>query len=106
MYTLSFQIAGVGYRLEDFHAASIKMGDSLDIEPDPTNPHDKNAMKVLRNSIHIGFIPRIHTAVVKTAFDDGLTPYLIVNAVWDKGCCAELVARAVDAVPKPCSNPS
>lgn len=33
-------------------------GEALDLEPEPDNAHDPNAVKVLHKGFHVGYVPR------------------------------------------------
>ena len=49
-----FNVAGVS-----FHQASVKVGDEINFELEPSNPYDSNAVKVLkRNGIVLGHVPK------------------------------------------------
>jgi hypothetical protein len=51
-----FNIAGFSYRgsLKD-----VKKGDILQMVPDPTNPYDSNAIKIVsKDGKHLGFVPK------------------------------------------------
>lgn len=46
------------------------------LEPDPKNPYDANAVKVLVEGDHIGFVPKDYTGHVKDLLDDDFKPML------------------------------
>lgn len=56
---LEFEIAGLYYRSTEAHklARNLTVGTFLDFELEPDNDHDKYAIKIMYNDIHIGYIP-------------------------------------------------
>lgn len=52
-------IAGVSYRpgAAD-RLAELDDGDVLELEREPDNPHDENAVKVMHDGFHVGYVPR------------------------------------------------
>lgn len=42
---------------------------NVELVPDPTNEHDPNAIKVIVDGVHIGFVPEKKTAKVKKILD-------------------------------------
>ncbi|MFM8760877.1 MAG: HIRAN domain-containing protein [Polynucleobacter victoriensis] len=59
-----------------FHAlpdvvSQIRVGDTLTLQRDPTNPHDSNAIKVLWQGHMLGFVPRRENKAVARAMDRG-----------------------------------
>lgn len=58
--TVPIKVAGISYRGEDaYRALKYASNDSIiTLVAEPTNPHDKNAVKVMLDDIHIGYIPR------------------------------------------------
>ena len=59
-----------------FHAlpdvvSQIKVGDTLTLKRDPTNPHDSNAIQVLWQGHMLGFVPRRENKAVARAMDRG-----------------------------------
>lgn len=44
---------------------------TVQLIPEPTNPHDPNAIKVLINNVHIGYVPRNDTRVVSQIMGSG-----------------------------------
>lgn len=83
---VQFEVAGVNYRIEDFRKAEVKYGDVLALVPEPTNPYDRNAVKVMKGTIHIGFVPRHSTALIHEVIEQGETPTLRVESCWKRGC--------------------
>jgi hypothetical protein len=43
----------------------------FELKPDPRNPHDSRAVKVLAGGRHVGFIPRGHTDWAHKAISEG-----------------------------------
>ena len=59
-----------------FHAlpdvvSQIRIGDTLTLQRDPTNPHDSNAIQVLWQGHVLGFVPRRENKAVARAMDRG-----------------------------------
>lgn len=53
---------------EDVYEVDIYGFDEISLEPEPENPYDPNAVKVIHEEIgHIGYVPREYTDRVKTA---------------------------------------
>lgn len=52
-------IAGVSYRPIECQAAftELKDGDELELIPEPDNPYDPNAIKVMKGEFHLGYVP-------------------------------------------------
>ena len=42
-----------------------------EFEPEPTNPEDEHAMKILINGVHIGYVPKAKARKVKRLIDEG-----------------------------------
>lgn len=68
----TMDVAGVSYRKADASKAFLGKSVSLGIEPEPSNKHDRNALKVvafkkgwfLTQKLHIGYIPKDVAAVI------------------------------------------
>jgi hypothetical protein len=91
--SLSFQLAGAAYRIEDFKRAEVKSGDTLTLEPEPSNTYDRNAVKALKGDIHIGYIPRHQTSIIHDIIQLDQTPFLIVESVWGRGCVVRVLSK-------------
>lgn len=52
-------IAGVKFRpgVPDY-MAGLPADAEFDLEPEPTNEYDPNAVKVLNGGVHVGYVPR------------------------------------------------
>lgn len=56
---------------EDVYEVDIYGFDEISLEPEPENPYDSNAIKVIHDEIgHIGYVPRDSTDRVKTALQN------------------------------------
>lgn len=53
--TMDIRVAGVSYRQQQVKLCQL--GDDVLLEPEPTNPADPNAVKVLVRNSMIGYIP-------------------------------------------------
>ncbi|MBQ0113320.1 MAG: hypothetical protein KBT03_09345 [Bacteroidales bacterium] len=91
----TFKIAGMKYRIDNLKKIAIpnerynlskndlkKLGvdlvyeykfdiKSVELIPEPDNPHDNNAVKVIFNGVHIGYIKRGSCSRVKNLLRDG-----------------------------------
>lgn len=82
-----FHIAGVrhyfGCTGEDCEKArGLKIGDKLSLELEPTNEHDKNAIKILdEENNHVGYLPRYYCESVARHLAQGATYECIVLEV-------------------------
>lgn len=61
--TVPINVAGISYRGEDaYRALKYATDDSIiALVAEPTNLHDKNAVKVMLDDVHIGYIPRTNS---------------------------------------------
>jgi len=54
----------------EFYEADLYGYDEIELIPEPTNPHDPNAIKVMHEEIgHIGYVPAEYTEQVKSIMD-------------------------------------
>ena len=59
--TTVYSVAGVTFRMDALRAITADGGAHdgvVTIEPEPTNPHDPHAHKVLVDSVHVGYLKR------------------------------------------------
>ena len=70
-----FFIAGVQFRTPKDKEALlvVKEGDMLRLDPEPTNPYDPNAVKIVDqgNSFHFGYVPKKYSSEVAAALEVG-----------------------------------
>jgi hypothetical protein len=59
----SFRVAGISHRQSE--AASARVGDPVVLAPEPDNPFDPNAIRVLVQGSHVGYVPREKTALLR-----------------------------------------
>jgi HIRAN domain len=65
-------VAGAGqHHAEALEAAAIGPGDSLELERDPENEHDPNAIQVLSGGEQLGWVPRELAEQLAPALDRG-----------------------------------
>ena len=66
-------LAGANFRPADAREVckSLGIGDTLELEADPSNPYDSNAVKVIAEDIFIGFIPKSDNTDVAAALARG-----------------------------------
>ena len=65
-------IAGIPHRKPDLSV--LKVGMQVQLEPEPTNRFDPNAVMVKCNGVHLGYIPKMETSLVV-----GVPSMFIVN---------------------------
>ena len=51
-------VVGTTFRADAIHSAKRKRGTSATLHPEPDNPHDPKAVKVIVDKHHVGYIPR------------------------------------------------
>lgn len=68
---LEHQVAGVSYRCNVDDLRMIETGDPLFLEREPDNQHDRNAIKVLHDGSHIGYVPANFAQVFAPLMDHG-----------------------------------
>lgn len=82
---LAFEVAGVNYRMKEVIKLATKIkkfdmsakklieigyqnrnvyryyfiNEPVELRPEPSNPHDSNAIMVLINNIHVGYVPQV-----------------------------------------------
>ena len=78
-------IVGNSFRPKEFRQcfAELEIGDPLQLERDPENPHDKNAIRVLDGEgTWLGFVPREDAKSMAITLDNGThTSKAIVSGV-------------------------
>jgi hypothetical protein len=58
------------YRLDELQR-NIRVGDALELEHEPDNRHDRNAVSVRWRGQALGYLPRKENRAVAKAIDDG-----------------------------------
>lgn len=73
-------LTGVSFRptTAKMIVAQLAVGDTLDLERDPNNPYDANAIAVYAEGEHLGFIPKEHNVDLAAAMDAGAEPICTV----------------------------
>ena len=94
--SLSFYVAGVNYRMDNVMKLATPMkkwnmtneqiwqkygnkriyryfftNEPLQFVPEPNNPHDSNAIKIMINNLHVGYVPQEYCNMVKNMFSGG-----------------------------------
>lgn len=65
-YKYKFHVAGLSYYWENYRENLNPESEfKVDLVPEPENPHDKNAIKVLLNGLQVGHVPKDKTAEVR-----------------------------------------
>ena len=67
--SLSLDVAGTYYR-QDALSKAPKERTPAKLKPDPTNKHDRNAVKVMIGKYFIGYIPRTQSALVSKLIEE------------------------------------
>jgi len=87
-----FTVAGTAqHYLESFRKAAVSTGDELTLSPEPTNPHDPNAIRILKEGTQIGYVPRVYCTAILLAMSNKLNLVAKVTDVWSKGCCVRVI---------------
>ena len=100
-------VAGCYYRITNCWRALMRdFGEiSLTFQTDPKNSHDRNAIKILADGIHIGFVAREDQEIVKAAIAEGGTP-LIRKIYFDRRGCPDIhYGFYIPAPPKTMKRP-
>jgi len=72
-------VAGVTFYDVDF--SSISPSSKVEIVPEPENPHDSNALKVIIDGKHVGYIKRTLSTFLAQKIADGVTLKAKVKAI-------------------------
>lgn len=69
---ISLNIVGTRYRspIEQLTATDLASGSLIKLEPEPTNQYDKNAIKVIFNDRHIGYVSKNMTKKFHKEFEN------------------------------------
>lgn len=79
-----FKVAGLSYYEDNYVDIIDPEGDlTVNLVPDPDNEHDPNAIKVLLNDIHIGYVPKEKTEDVKKILPDAYEIDAHVESDWE-----------------------
>ena len=81
-----FSVAGTTFRASTVKAVVEEGVRNATLEPEATNPFDPNAVKVLVNGRHVGYVPAVRAASVRTGpvhvCNIGTAPNPFVWLVW------------------------
>ena len=88
---LSFMTDLAGMSKLKLPSGSVKAGDILSFEPEPTNRHDKHAVKVFKDGIPLGYIKKIHSKVFHGKRSKGIK--LVVKAVDQNGVIKRIFVK-------------
>lgn len=101
------EVAGCYYR--HANCCEALLGDlgalHLEFRRDPDNPHDPNAVKILINGIHVGFVAREEQEIVRAAMEAGGVPVIRRVYVDRRGLPDIHYAFAVPETPKKPKRP-
>jgi len=67
-----FYIAGVKFHKLNTIINDLKVGDILDLSPEPTNKFDPNAVKIEYGFIMLGYVPKKFSSEISAIFEIGL----------------------------------
>jgi len=74
-FPVDLYVAGWHYYQGEQVLPALEPGQALVLEPEPTNPYDENAVKVLTgDGVLLGYIPMSHSAVTTRLLVSGETP--------------------------------
>jgi hypothetical protein len=65
------QIVGVYYTKSGNVLAAIPEFTELEVQPDPENPVDNKAVKILYHGKHLGFVPKVINTIIFSAITTG-----------------------------------
>lgn len=69
--TFKIRVAGVSHYRSQVDAA--EMGDIVTFEPEPTNPYDPNAIKVMSSGRQLGYVPKDQAVALVESIGYGAT---------------------------------
>jgi|GEM_PF-7084492 len=72
-YTYEVQIAGVTHDFRQVAVSGLREGQSLDLVPEPTNPHDPHAVAVFAKGKTVGYVPAFKSEMVSEFIAKGKT---------------------------------
>lgn len=81
MNPITTKIAGIPHRNPDLSV--LKVGDEVQLIPEPDNKFDPNAIKVMHNGVHLGYIPRTDTGFAKD-FPTLFIMEVVPSRKWDE----------------------
>jgi len=64
-------IAGLKFHKIKTLPEEIQLGTILTLEKEPTNTYDDRAIAIKHNDVMLGYVPRVNTEPIHTAFDSG-----------------------------------
>ncbi len=72
---LHIEIAGIPYEGRKEHVLRCRVGETVRLQREPTNPHDANAIAVIDQRNHkLGYVPRARAERLAPLMDGGLRP--------------------------------
>ena len=73
-----FKVAGYQFYDGDEIINSLDIGDILDLNAEPENEHDKNAIRISLNDIKIGYVPMVDNKLLFELVQNGLKMHCVV----------------------------
>jgi hypothetical protein len=99
-YLANLFVAGLQYydALEVW--AELKIGTKLTLEPEPTNPYDRHAIRVLHNGRMLGYLPRNENRHMAKLLNAGWNPYeLLVQGLYEQQPMNERLEVCIRVLP-------
>jgi hypothetical protein len=87
--TLPFAVAGISHHALEYAEAKVKPGDEMSLELEPTNAHDRDAIKVLKGTHHIGYVSKSDVSKVR-AYMAAYKGRLVVIAADEHNCALNM----------------
>jgi len=56
-FARKLRVAGVMYRVDNLNAVATSGNIAVELQREPENPHDRNAIRVMANGLHVGYLP-------------------------------------------------
>ncbi len=70
----------------------VKIGDWLSFVPEPENPNDKNAIRIVtKNGEHLGYVPRYYNTEILRRLDGGKSYSCIILEINKDESCSECI---------------
>lgn len=73
---IEFPVAGARFRGDYYKTGQFTLGDSITLEPEPTNQYDPNAIRVIHAGFHLGYVPKAVTHLVGPIINGPHTAHL------------------------------
>jgi hypothetical protein len=93
----NMRVAGLFYRTwqAQLQADGLSEGDSLTLEPEPENPHDVFAVRIMAQNKHIGYVPRRYSREISSLLAKGLGYDALVTHITRFGWPSKIRVRVM-----------